>query len=134
MKGPLSQPIIFPDVELWLTGYLRNALAARGRVDVFVSNRRGSQDVAVWIRRDGGPVLDEVREAARVGINVFAKGATDTQVSELSSLVAALIRTCADGEPVCRVTQTLGPSPVPDALPRRYMSFELIVRGEELPA
>lgn len=123
-------PIIFPDVELVLTGYLRAALAANGYPGMYVSNTRGSQPSAVWVRRDGGPVLDQVREAARVGINVFAP--TEQAATNLARTVSALLRAAADGNPIVRVTQPTGPTPIADATPRRYMTFEITVRGVEL--
>lgn len=128
----MSTPVIFPDVELWAAGYLRAALATHGYPGIKVSNRYGGEAVAVWVRRDGGPVLDQVRESARLGINVFHSGATDQDVSDLARTVSALMRAAADGDPVVRVAQQLGPSPVPDTYPRRYMTFDVTVRGSNL--
>lgn len=128
----MSPAVIFPDVELWATRYLRDALAAHGFPGVYVSNRRESQTVAVWVRRDGGSPVNEVMERARLGINVFAAGATDELVSRLARTVSALLRAGADGRPVCRVEELLGPSPVSDPLPRRYMTYEVTLRGLEL--
>lgn len=128
----MSVPIIFPDVEMWATTYLRDALAAHGFPGIYVSNRRGTQDVAVWVRRDGGGPRSQVLEAAQVGINVYYKGSTDSDVSLLARVTAALLRGAADGKPVCRVTELIGPSPVADTIPRRYMTFEVLVRGLEL--
>lgn len=128
----MTPAILFPDVELWATAYLRGALALHGYSGVFVSNRRESQPVAVWVRRDGGAVVSSVIEQPRLSINVFAAGATDLAVSDLARVVSALMRGAADGKPVCRVDQTLGPSPVADTVPRRFMSFVLTVRGTEL--
>ena len=105
----VSTPVVFPDVELYLTGHLRTALAAYGYPGIFVSNKRGTQTTAVWVRRDGGPTLDVVREAARVGINVYAP--TEQAVGDLARTVGALVRAAADGEPVVKVEQTGGPSP-----------------------
>jgi hypothetical protein len=127
----VSTPVYFPDVELWATGYLRTALAEHGYPGVYVSNRRETQPVAVWIRRDGGPTLDVVRESARIGVNVYAAGPNDSAVSALTRVVSGLLRAAADGAPVCSVVQTSGPSPIADALPRRYMTFELVVRGTQ---
>lgn len=127
----MSTPIVFPDVELWATGYLRTALAAHGYAGTFVSNRRENQAVAVWIRRDGGPTLDPIREVARLGVNVFAK--TEQAATDLGRTVSALLRAAADGDPVLRVEQVAGPSPIADTSgPRRFMSFELTVRGVEM--
>lgn len=125
-------PIVFPDVELVLTTYLRAALAAHGFPGVFVSNRRETQQTAVWVRRDGGPTLDVVREAARVGVNVFAP--TDKAATDLALTVAALMRVAADGTPILRVVQTAGPTPIADgtSVQRRYMTFEVHVRGAAL--
>jgi hypothetical protein len=125
-------PVIFPDVELAVIDYLRPALAANGYPGIRVANSYKGSDVEVWVRRDGGPTLDVVRESARVGVNVFAKGATDQPVSDLARLVSALMRAAADGEPIVRVTETSGPSPIPDTLPRRYLTFDVVVRGTDL--
>jgi hypothetical protein len=122
--------IIFPDVELEVTAYLRDALAANGYPDMFVSNRRETQPTAVWVRRDGGPVLDVVRESARLGVNVFAP--TEKAATDLARTVSALMRVAADGDPIVRVVQTSGPSPIADSTPRRYMTFEVTTRGSEL--
>jgi hypothetical protein len=84
----------------------------------------------VWVRRDGGPTLDVVREAARLGVNVF--DATEQKVANLAQTLCALMRIAADGTPIVRVQQTSGPSPIADSTPRRYMTFEVVVRGEEL--
>lgn len=126
----MSTPIVFPDVELVITSYLRTQLASYGYPGIFVSNRRESQTQAVWVRRDGGPTLDVVREAARVGVNVF--DATEQKVANLAQTVSALMRIAADGAPIVRVVQTAGPSPIADATPRRYLTFEVTVRGSEL--
>jgi len=127
----MKTPIIFPDLELWATAYLRTQLAAYGYPSVFVSNRREAQATAVWVRRDGGPQLDQVREAPRLGVNVFAP--SEQAVINLARTVSALLVAAPDGAPVLKVTETLGPSPIADATgPRRFMSFEVLVRGAEL--
>lgn len=126
----MTAPIVFPDVELWATGYLRTALAAHGYPGMFVSNKRESQNEAVWVRRDGGPVLDQLREAPRLAVNVFAK--TEQAATDLARTVSALLRAAANGNPVTRVVQISGPSPVADNQPRRFMTFEVTTRGVEL--
>lgn len=122
----MSTPIIFADLELWATGYLRTQLAAHGYPGMFVSNQRGTQTTAVWVRRDGGPTLDRVREQARLGVNVYAP--TEQAVTDLARTVSALLRAAATGT-VLQVTQTLGPSPIADNSPRRYMTFDVISKG-----
>lgn len=127
----MTAPIIFPDVELLLCGYLRTALASYGFPGMFVSNARGSQVEAVWVRRDGGPALDQVREAARVSVNVFA--ATEQRATDLARTVSALMVAAPNGAPIVRVEENSGPSPIADATgPRRFMSFDVTVRGTTL--
>lgn len=125
----MTTPIIFPDVELWATGALRLALAAHGYPGMFVSNTRGTQTTAVWVRRDGGPA-GQVLESPRLGVNVFAP--TEQAVTDLARTVSALLRAAADGAPVVRVVQAMGPTPIADSTPRRFMTFELTTRGTEL--
>lgn len=127
--------VVFADVELLLTGWLRTALAARTepfKAGVVVANAVPTNRPArlVTIRRDGGPRLDVARESARVGVNVYA--ATEQDVSNLAGLVRALLWACPDGAPICRAVELSGPSPIPDVVPRRYQTFEFIVRGADL--
>lgn len=131
--------VVFPDVELWATGYLRTALAARPEawasaawVDIKVPNPR--HDRMVIVRRDGGPRLDTVREAARLTVRTWGK--TEKEAADLARLVRALLSSSADGDPVCRVIDQSGPSAVPDesGQPLRVFVLELIVRGVPLPA
>lgn len=128
----MSTPVVFPDAELWVCGYLQTTLPTYGYSGVFVSNRRENQPTAVWVRRDGGAALDQVREGPRLGVNVFAP--TEQQATDLARTVAALLVAAPDGDPVCRVTQTSGPAGVADEgrAARRYMTFDLVVRGSEL--
>jgi len=127
----------FPDVELWATTYLRAALAARPEsyaagVKVGVAVPATRSDRMVQVRRDGGPRLDMAREAARLGVNVWGK--TEQEATDLARLVRALFGGAADGKPVCRVQELSGPSPVADesGQPRRFLTFELVVRGSNL--
>lgn len=135
--------VVFDDIELWATGRLRAMLAARLEPytnDVYIDIEKpkdpetgepSARDRMVIIRRDGGPRLDVAREAPLLGVNVYA---TDEQeVIDLARLVAALIWASPDGDPVCKVTQRLGATPIedPSGQPRRYMTFELITRGRD---
>ena len=134
----MGTDVVMPDVELWACGYLKTALAARPEafanayVGIKVPQLRQSRMVVV--RRDGGPRLDTVREAARLSVNVWAP--TDLECANLARLVRALLWQAADGDPVCRVSDLSGPSSVADEseVPRRFFSVELIVRGTSLPA
>jgi hypothetical protein len=122
--------VTFPDVELVVTGYLRTALSSYGS-PVRVSTFYTGNPLEVVVRRDGGPSLDQLREVARLGVNVYAKATNDKAVNDLSRAVSAHLRAMPDGQPVLRVTQSSGPSPIPEAsgLTRRYMTFEVYVRG-----
>jgi hypothetical protein len=82
------------------------------------------------VRRDGGGTIDVIRESPRLSVNVFhssEQGATD-----LARTVAALLIASPNGDPVLRVTEALGPTPIADSSPRRFMTFEVVVRGVEL--
>lgn len=129
--------VLFPDVEMWATGYLRDALAARPESytsNVYVGNAVPStrRDRMVICRRDGGPRLDVVRELARLSVRVWAK--TEADASDLALMVAALLWAGPDGNPVVKVQQSAGPSPVVDTSgqPLRLMGFELTVRGADI--
>lgn len=131
--------IVFPDVELWAANYLRTSLAARPEsfasdVHVGISVPSPRTDRMVIVRRDGGPRLDTTREAARLGVRVWAT--TDQEATDLARLVRALLWMSPDGDPVCRVTDLAGPSSVPDesGQPLRFFSMELVVRGVPLDA
>jgi hypothetical protein len=128
-------PVEFPDVELWATGYLRSALAARSEpyaasvlVGVVVPDVR--RDRMVMVRRDGGPRLDQIRESARLTVRVW--GRTEQEASDLARIVSALLWASPDGDPVLRVSQNSGPSPIPDEQPQRLMSFDVVVRGTQI--
>lgn len=129
--------VIFPDVELWATGYLRTALAGRSESyasGAYVSNSVPSprRDRMAVVRRDGGPRLDATREAARLAVRVWAP--TDKDATDLARLVAALLWAAPNGDPVLRVSQPMGVTPVADqsGQPLRYMIFEVVMRGEQL--
>jgi hypothetical protein len=129
--------VVFPDVELWATGYLRAALAGRPEAycaDVHVSNTVPAtrEDRMVVVRRDGGPRTSHVRETARLTVRTW--GSSEQEVNDLARMVAALLWAAPDGDPVLRVTQPTGPTPVADdsRQPLRLQSFEVEVRGEDL--
>lgn len=129
--------VVFPDVELWATAYLRAALSGRPEsyaANVFVSNAVPStrRDRMVVVRRDGGPRLDVAREAARLSVRVWAKSEQD--VSNLTQLVRALLWASPNGDPVLKVSDLSGPSPVADesGQPLRVFTLEVLVRGTVL--
>lgn len=118
---------------MWACGAIRAALAPYETtvpyVGVSTPNPRPPRFVTV--RRDGGPVRDFVLEDPRLGINVW--GTSEQDVTDLARTVSAVFRASAGGV-VTAVRQMSGPSPIPDAQPRRYMTFQLTVRGDDLEA
>lgn len=128
--------VLHDDIELWATTRLRELLGAREEAyaaDVFVSNKVPAvrRDRMVIVRRDGGGRLDAVREAPRLGINVWADDETDS--ADLARLVAALLWASPDGDPVSKVTITGGPYPIPEDSPHfvNYLTAELISHGRD---
>lgn len=124
----MTQVIVFPDAVQWLSEVLPDRLASFGSY-ARVSDTYAGEPIEVWLQRDGGPVLDLVRETQRIRVNVFREAES---VGDFAALVGALIRACPDGLPVLRARQVVGPTPIPDIRPRRYMLFELTVRGTAL--
>lgn len=126
--------ILFPDADLWGVGMIRIKLATRTepyKSGAVVSNAVPPTRPArlVTIRRDGGSVAG-VFDRPRFGVNVWAENEKDA--ADLARLVSALFLQ-APGDGVCvSLRQLSGPSPIPDAQPRRYMTFEATLRGTPL--
>lgn len=124
--------IVTPDVELWWTGWLRAALAARSEpyvtgVKVGVVTPDPLPARLVTFRRDGGPREDFLHSTARLGINVWAM--TEQDVTNLAGLVEGLVLSVRTTGAVEAVRSVSGPSPVPDSQPRRFFTVEAITRG-----
>lgn len=129
--------IVFPDVPLWATAYLRAALADRTEAyanSVHVGTQMPAKRPkrAVILRRDGGTRIDSTRESARLSAQVWA--GTEQDVNDLTRLVRALVWAAPNGDPVVRVDDSAGPSTIVDESeqPGRYMTFDVIVRGTPL--
>jgi hypothetical protein len=134
--------LVYPDIELVLTGRFRAALAARTEPyaqNVFVSNsipgadQGGRRDRMVIVRRDGGTQA-EMRDRPRVSLSVWAM--TDQDATDLARLVLALAPSFADGNPIISVPvgSITGPTPIPDesGQPLRYIVAEFHTRGVAL--
>lgn len=135
--------VLFDDLELWATGALRTALAARSEPytdDVYVSNDYPLDPATgeptrrprmVIVRRDGGPRLDVAREEAQMGVNVWAE--TTQDANDLARMTAALLWSSPDGDPVVKVEQISGLTPIddPSKQPRVYMTFAITYRGAD---
>ena len=126
----MSLPLVeFPDVVMDVIEYLRPALTSHGYPGIRVADTYKGGGLEVWVQRDGGPQLDIVRETARIRINVFAPGTSSQAVDDLARRVSTLMRAAADGAPILRVQQVTGPTSIADTMPRRFMAFEVDVRG-----
>lgn len=132
----MAEVIVFPDVEAWAVGYLRSALAARAESyaqNVVVGTRVPAPraDRMVVVRRDGGPRLDLVREAARLAVRVWA--GTEADCADLAALVRGLLWAAPGDGPVVKVDDLAGPSPVEDesGQPLRFFTVEITTRGAE---
>ena len=133
-----QKAVLYPDIELVLTGKIRTALAGRAEAyaqDVYVSNSVPSprKPRMVIVRRDGG-LQEDLRDKPRVTFRVWA--ATEQDADDLARLVMALVPTFADGSPILAAPSVgrTGPSPVPDQVgqtgqPQRLMSVEFHTRG-----
>jgi hypothetical protein len=131
----MSLPLLVaPDVEAYLTAYLRFSLSTAGLsytsgVTVSISVPDPIPARLVVVRRDGGSRLDDVREAARLGIRVWAS--TDKDAHDLAAYVAGLVVASPDGQPVLRARLLSGPSSIAEPNPQRrlrYLTAEVIVR------
>lgn len=126
---------IFPDVELWATGYLRTALAARSEpfaAGVYVSNTKPSTNRArtVVVRRDGGPQRG-LFDFPRMSVRVWADKEQDA--ADLARLVQALLVVSPGNGPVVAASVLSGPQGIPDdSQPQKYLSVELQTRGSAL--
>lgn len=127
--------IIYPNIELELTGRYRTALTGRPESyaqSVYVSNSVPTtrRDRMVIVRRDGGTQA-EMRDRPRVTFRVFAT--TEADATNLAALVMALAPSLVDGDPIiaCPINGRSGPTPVADesGQPMRLMSVEFHTRG-----
>lgn len=130
--------VLYPDIELTLTGLYRTALAARAEPyaqDVYVSNTVPAtrRDRMLIVRRDGG-LQGELRDQPRISMRVWAQ--TEQDANDLARLVMALAPSFADGDPIISVPTDgrSGPFPVPDESGDhlRQMTVEFHTRGEQL--
>ncbi|QOT16481.1 hypothetical protein [Paenarthrobacter sp. YJN-5] len=137
----MGSRVLFTDLELYLTGRIRQELAAIAAPitqNVFVSNQFPSpaRPKAVVVRDDSGPQTSIITKEPSIGITVLA-GDDPTQgqqATELANLVFMIVGDCAGpepGNPVAKVVNATGPFKVTEesGQPRRYMTFELAVVG-----
>lgn len=132
-----------PDMELWLTTYLRAALALEGET-VQVSNKEPAQlslplaKPLVVIRDDSGSRLSHVTFDRSVGVSVLAgTRMNDLAANSLARLVMAIMTddeiVHAPGSPIAAVEWDgcNGPYPVAEGLDvaRRYGTVQYTIVG-----
>lgn len=127
--------VIFPDIELWATIYLRAALADRDEPfasNVYVSNAKPSTNKPriVAVRRDGGPQRG-LFDFPRLTVRVWADKERDA--SDLARLVQALLVNAPGDGPVVAVDVLSGPQGIPDdSQSQKVLSVEFQTRGTSL--
>lgn len=141
--------VLHADVELFLTGWLRNELATREEpyaAGVVVSNKEPASHPdappfparLVVIRDDGSTRTEVVTDEVSVGVSVLAGSKEDGRdASNLARLVRALIEDCPSADPanpIAAVLQSNGPYPVDEDQPRSryYLTFVMSRVGRAL--
>lgn len=142
---PVAPTVIYDDVELWATGYLRTALAARpetyGDEPVFVSNEMpknaatGEEEQKlpmVIVRRDGGGRLPPVFDQPRLAVDCWAEKKQDA--IDLCRMVCALLESAPGDANVKKAEMTSGPTRIsdPSRTPRVYATLDVKTKGTVL--
>jgi hypothetical protein len=135
----VADPLVaFDDLELFLTGWFRRALAARPEPvcrNVVVDTKESNAPKQLIVRVDGGADTSVITAERDVGLSVLA--GTDENpkdANDLARIVHALrtqIPAVEPGNPVAAVLASNGPFPVAEAQPmaRRYITLTLSVVG-----
>lgn len=127
----MTEAVVFPDTLAYVSDYLHPLLVAQGFPGVRVDDEYRGDRLEVWLQRDGGPVLDLVREVVRLRVNCFADD--PARIIPLTQTVSALLLAAKGSGPIRGATRTGGPILItPSVKPQTLMNFELIVRGEPL--
>lgn len=130
------EPIVFPDVEAVLEGWLEDALADTDLAGVQVSTRvpNPRPERFVRIQRTGGPRLNLVTDAAQVTFECWAtsgpQAADDAALLRAVLLAARNVRT-PSGALIHRVVEFSGPALLPDVSdqPRYSFTHQIHLRG-----
>lgn len=113
----MSAPIIFPDVMLWATTFLRSALAARAEdvaQDVTVGTvfPRDGEIPFVMVRQDGQTIAQRLDATATVRVTVWH--ASEARALALAGICHALISAHPGDADVRLVSPVSGPFPASD--------------------
>ena len=132
-----------PDLELWLTGYVRSLAALEG-VQVTVANKEPATltlplvKPLIVIRDDSGTRLSQVTFDRSIGASVLAGSKlNDKPANDLARWLAGVLfdldLPLVDGTPIASVDPTgcNGPYPVTEQLDvaRRYLTAQYTVVG-----
>lgn len=132
-----------PDLELWLTGYVRSLAASEG-VEATVTNKEPDDlttplvEPLIVIRDDSGPRLSHVTFERSIGFSVLAGTRMhDQPANDLARWLAAVLfdleLPLVEGSPIASVDVDgcNGPYAVPDLLDvaRRYGTAQYTVVG-----
>lgn len=132
-----------PDLELWLTGYVR-ALAATEGIDATVSNKEPAtltlplSRPLIIIRDDSGARTDHTIFDRSIGASVLAGSRlNDKSANDLARWLSAVLNddaiVLAPDSPIAAVVWdgSNGPYAVPETLDvaRRYMTAQYVVSG-----
>lgn len=133
--------ILPPDMELWLTGYLRATLEADGE-DVEVDAKEPDELTTplerplIIVRDDSGARTEAITFDRQVGVSVLAGTRTDDREARRLSRLVYAIATDTDialavGSPVAAVTGANGPYAVAEDqdVSRRYFTVSYSVVG-----
>jgi hypothetical protein len=138
--------ILPPDMELFLTDYLRGVLADRGesvRVTNVEPSFTGSNPVElplskpiIVIRDDSGPMREIVTFDRSIGVTVLAGSKADMQAANNLARLAFGVMTDraiidVEDSPIASIEDTNGPYAASDDLDvaRRYFTVDYIVVG-----
>lgn len=142
--------ILHADIEAEFIGYMASALQSRPEAyaaNVRVSNKVPNESTSqpwpasgrlVVVRDDGGPMTQDVRATARIGVRIWGHNDVgddhESPTSDLANLVAALVGGWRS--PTVRRTEPTRPYSVTEesARPAHYFTAELMIRGRALPA
>lgn len=138
--------VIYDDIELWATGYLKTALAARPEayttglyVAASMPNNPSTGEPErrprmVLVRRDGGGRSDQVRVLDNPRLSIDCWAATWRDAVDLARMTAALIQAAPGNSNVKRAVMTTGPTRIadPSRTPRVYCTFDLVTKGTDL--
>lgn len=149
MIQTLIPAVIQADIELFLCGYLRAALADSDLVARYpilagfeIDNREPTvsvfPDKLVIVRLDSLTRTSLTTADAVIGVSTLLGGVTDISGPGLAArVVHALVESCAgtaSDNPVSAVTESNGPYAIPEDQPRArlYSTFTLSVSGTSL--